>query len=376
MPGGVLSPAFPLDRGAQLTKEVAYLNMREAANASQLDKLWSDTFLTKVGIDAANSLRYLYRGSANYDVIPSPRTNPVLLNLNGSNGSQVFTNSGSGGQTFSQVNGAALSTAQKKWGTASLALVAASSQYIQASDHADFTPAGDFTFECYAYFSSKTTDRALFSQHQDGNNYMAFRWETGNVLRFKVITGGSITINISKSWNPSLNTWYHIQLVRSGNNFLFFVDGTQVSSTSSDSDPIPDFNAPLAIGFSYSDTLGAGCFFDGYIDDVRFCKDFARNTADFTAPTAELTDDGGTLAVLRSVLITMPTAITSVIVFADVTNGPADLYEISTDNGSTWTTITSANIGKIVTVPSGTQVILRFSFGSTKQLESWGVAAA
>lgn len=64
-----IASGWPVVRGIQTLKEIAYLNMRTAAAAAGLSKLWSDTFLTQDGIDSGLSSVFSYRGTPNFDVI-------------------------------------------------------------------------------------------------------------------------------------------------------------------------------------------------------------------------------------------------------------------------------------------------------------------
>lgn len=69
MTQAINASGWPIIRGIQTVKEVSYLNMRTASAAAALSKLWSDTFLTNAGIDAAGSSGYTYQGTPNFNVI-------------------------------------------------------------------------------------------------------------------------------------------------------------------------------------------------------------------------------------------------------------------------------------------------------------------
>lgn len=88
----------------------------------------------------------------------------------------------------------------------------------------------------------------------------------------------------------------------------------------------------------------------------------------------EMMEAAPTSAVIKSITLTMPSAITSAIVWANTSGGDPTLVRISTDSGSTWTTIATAQLGQIVAVPSGTGVILEVTISGAVELESWGVA--
>ena len=90
-------------------------------------------------------------------------------------------------------------------------------------------------------------------------------------------------VSMSSTSNLSNDTWHHVAIVRSGNNFYLYLDGTQ-EGTASSSVTIADDTSNLIIG---SNEAGSS-FFTGYISDLRITKGLARYTANFTPPTAAL----------------------------------------------------------------------------------------
>lgn len=90
------APGWPVLRGIQTVKEVAYLNMREAAAAAALAKLWSDTFLTNAGIYAAGSANYTYQGTPNFNVILNSAPVQFANNMTAANLPEPFVASASG----------------------------------------------------------------------------------------------------------------------------------------------------------------------------------------------------------------------------------------------------------------------------------------
>lgn len=366
---------FPLARGVQLTKELAVLNMREAAAASQLSELWSDTFLTNAGINAGASTGYTYRGAANYDAIRDAVTTNVksLMKFDGADGATNPTDSAPSARTWTAGGNAQLDTAEKKFGTAS-ALFDGTGDYFDTPDSADFDiAAGDFTIEAFIRLNAAGQENIICGQNDNtsADQSFAFLVNAANHIFGQVRNGAGVATNCEGTTALTTGVWYHVAFVRTGNNLKVFLDGV-LENTVAFNDTVKNSASKVAIG-----RLGEWNFyyFNGWIDSFRFTKGEALYTSNFTAPTSELTDRTATQAVIRSVAITMPAAVTSVILFADVTGGPADLYEISTDNGSTWTTIAAANVGKIVSVPSGTQLVIKITISGSMELESWGVAA-
>ena len=82
----------------------------------------------------------------------------------------------------------------------------------------------------------------------------------------------------------SAGNWYHVALVRSGNTFYTFLNGTLGESwvnSSSLLNPIGAIYVGSGVGSQY---------FDGYIDEVRLRRGVAEWTSSFDPPTAPYTD--------------------------------------------------------------------------------------
>ncbi len=89
----------------------------------------------------------------------------------------------------------------------------------------------------------------LTCQRSGVSNYVLF-YNASGVTHFDVVNG-SVLANPSWSWSPVIGTTYAIKLERIGNDFKFYVNGSQVSSTVTVAVSIPDYAAPLAIGGDY-----------------------------------------------------------------------------------------------------------------------------
>ena len=98
------------------------------------------------------------------------------------------------------------------------------------------------------------------------------------------------SMNFGNTFSPSNGTWYHLAITRSGTSVKFFVDGTQVGSTATNSTNINSGSASIAIGGS----TGAGDSVDhnGNFAAVRITKGVARYTASFTPPSLPLPSSG------------------------------------------------------------------------------------
>lgn len=154
---------------------------------------------------------------------------------------------------------------------------------------------GDFTVDAWLYptainatneltaigygRTTTTTQWALgISSNGDGSTFQ--------FLATCVNTSGTSFFLKYSSSNYTINTgWYHLCLVRSGNNFYFFLNGVQQGTTVTNSASLYNTGTlQLCLGrpsFSTSNSLK----YIGYIDEIRISKGIARWTSNFTPPT-------------------------------------------------------------------------------------------
>jgi len=205
----------------------------------------------------------------------------LLLHGDGANGSTTIVDSSPSPKTVTAVGNAQISTAQSKFGGASIALDG-SGDYLTVPNNADYAfGAADFTIEAWVYFGNLTTFSTIASTRDATNS----------------VTGWTLGVNASEqpyfytnafdiTGNAlAQNTWYHIAAARAGSSLQMYVNGAQVGSTFTDTKDYT--NQTLSIG---STVGGSVQFFNGYIDDLRITKGIARYTANFTPPTAPFPD--------------------------------------------------------------------------------------
>jgi hypothetical protein len=210
----------------------------------------------------------------------------LLLHCNGTNGSTVFTDSSASGHAVTANGDAKISTAQYEFGGASGLF--GGNDYLSVLDSPDWDlGTGDFTFECWANFSSTATVQTIFGREQDISNRMAFLWHTSNGLSFEAKISGGWSTDTYRAWTPTTGVWYHLAAVRYGSAIKLFVNGTQLGSDGSIDSASLDMTAALTVGRYWMDLPGGEFYFNGYIDEVRVSKEIARWTANFTPSTAE-----------------------------------------------------------------------------------------
>lgn len=183
--------------------------------------------------------------------------------------------------------------AQHKFGNGSILIGSEASTHMTAADSADWYFGSDaFTIDFWARFSSLPANgkwKLIFSQRSDSSNFVFYGLYnsagTYSLAVGTVIGGASdYLFNHPLPTAPSLNTWYHIALIRgwggSTNTWASTINGS-AASTSSKADAYPDIAGTLRIGGD-TDLAAYGGGFDGWLDELRISKGIARWTANFT----------------------------------------------------------------------------------------------
>jgi hypothetical protein len=215
----------------------------------------------------------------------------LLLHGDGTNGSTTIIDTSYSPKTITAFGDAKISTAQSKFGGASLAFDGNS--YVQTVSSPQLSQwSTDFTFEFWIYFNtiSSTRNVDIWTNSTSVSDGMtAFYVSTLGAARSLAI--GRMGINETRSSANQVTTgiWYHIATVRSGSNLSVYKDGTSIISVAVGSFLETTTQKPLTIGNSFQ----GGSFnigLDGYIDELRITKHIARYTSNFTPPTAPFPD--------------------------------------------------------------------------------------
>ena len=195
------------------------------------------------------------------------------------------------GKTVYAQGNAKLSTAIKKFGTASLALDGAG-DYVTLPSQVDFDFGTDnFTFEGWFYRSVGGVQVTLFDFRTSATQNAPWLFITsGGTLAYYV--NGST--RISGAGGITAGSWHHVAVSRNGTSTRIFVNGAQVGSTWTDTTDY--IQSPVTIGARYT---GATEFFNGYIDDVRISKGVSRYSGTFTTPTVPFIGDLNTVLLLH-----------------------------------------------------------------------------
>jgi len=186
---------------------------------------------------------------------------------------------------FTASGDAQLSTAEKKFGTASL-LLDGTGDFVTTSYTSSLLTSSEWAVDFWVYSSTLTTQTAHLWDSQKSNSGFALRISSGNL---QVIKDGSIARSVTGQL--SNNTWHHIRLQRRYAFTEIFVDG---------------FQRGQQAGAEYSPhtyVIGAkengSEEFTGYIDEFRASTPTGLSAASFTPETEAYSLDASTEALLH-----------------------------------------------------------------------------
>lgn len=193
------------------------------------------------------------------------------------------------GHSITPLGTAEVSTTQKMFGSGSIYFNSAGSR-LSIPNSVDFNfGTGDFTTEGFVRpVNMGTNYGVLFCNWKDGGPAGLLILLPNSVdkhIYFQYSTDGSNYPWVRFPWNPVLDTWYHVAVLRRGTDVLAFVDGVQVGTLQS----IGAVNiyhpsgTPVSIGGS--DVGNCYGWNTSYQDDIRITKGIARYTTNFTPPT-------------------------------------------------------------------------------------------
>lgn len=206
----------------------------------------------------------------------------LLLSFEGDDAATAINDLSDTGHTVTFNGNAQIDIDQFKFGASSL-LLDGTGDYLTVGDHADFEfGSSDFTVETWVRFSSfaGADDQTLLSKWTAAGDQRAWALrydDSGGDLEFLYTTDGTAgdtTTFASAAWNPSVDTWYHVAVVRNGADLIIYIDGVQSGST---------HNISTDSIFSGTSDVSIGAFPDGaqevfgHMDGVRITGGVARS---------------------------------------------------------------------------------------------------
>ena len=223
-------------------------------------------------------------GTAVYTSAFTPPTAPLTAITN----TKLLLNTTNAGITdatakndLETVGNAQISTTQSKFGGSSMSFDGTGDYALTISSVANSAlGSGDWTVEFWLYTNVGSTTYNVIDWRPFATQgaYFSFYLNSGTPTYYtssadRIVGGAAIPAT----------TWTHVAVSRSGTSTKMFINGTQSGSTYTDTaNYLGTVNRP-AIGGGGND---ANNTLNGYIDDLRVTRGYARYTANFTAPTS------------------------------------------------------------------------------------------
>jgi len=186
------------------------------------------------------------------------------------------------GPAFTADGAAQLSTAQAKFGSASL-LLDGTDDFVTSDENIDLS-SGDFTVDMWIRPTSVTGYKGLW---QSGTSSLLNVYLIGDQVQGTV--AGSTTLFLS-STRISANVWTMISVEREGSVHRLYINGVLEASSSTGNRPDDGVFAVGKNGFGD---------FNGYIDETRLSTVARYGGTSFTEPTAAFSLDTDTTALLH-----------------------------------------------------------------------------
>lgn len=207
----------------------------------------------------------------------------LLLHMNGANGSTTFIDSSKYQHTVTANGNAQISTAQSKFGGASVTFDGAG-DYLSLPSNAVFSfGTDDFCIESWVY-PTTTSGIRMICDCRSGD--VLGGWSVailaGNTLDF--IYRSASPSRLTTTTTVPQNRWSHIAITRVAGTIRLFINGV-VEATAAFSGDVNAGGSP-AIGGGRS-TAGSGItgyYLTGNINDLRITKGVSRYTGSFIPP--------------------------------------------------------------------------------------------
>jgi len=207
----------------------------------------------------------------------------LLLHGDGANGSTTIVDSSPSPKTVTVVGNAQISTAQSKFGGASIAFDDVTPSYLTLPTSADFALGDTWTVEGWMFCN-------VVGGGSDRNAFLLLgAIAQAGSLSIYVETGGNFTVRTGTSGTDVVGTgqvlasqWQFWAVSCLSNVATIYLNGQSVASGSVSGSVTAQSGRVASVG----DGGLAAYNLDGYIDDLRITKGVARYTANFTPPTA------------------------------------------------------------------------------------------
>jgi len=189
-------------------------------------------------------------------------------------------------KTITANGNAAVSAVQSKFGGSSIAFDG-TGDYLSIATDTDFGfGTGDFTIEGW-FWKNTASGMVLFDTRTSASSQFSVYVEALGAGSLRLFINGSYVLTSSNA--VSTGAWVHVALCKSSGTTRFFINGVVSTNTYADSNNYGT-SKPIVIGASW---VGLNDW-AGYIDDFRVTKGLARYTTTFTPTTTAFVNDFNT----------------------------------------------------------------------------------
>ncbi|GAA6622859.1 LamG domain-containing protein [Scytonema sp. NUACC26] len=208
----------------------------------------------------------------------------LLLHFDGVNNSSTFADSANNLPVFISGN-TIISTVQNKFGGSS-GYFDGNSSYIYVDSNEFNFGTSDFTIEAFIYleelgkFGHTIFSKLLNNQYSRYAFYIDY---TDKINFIQQDDFGNTVFALTSLSTIVLQTWTHVAVSRSGNNFYLFVDGV-LEVSNNNNIAISGTNGTFKIGALDPSNPPYDMYFHGYIDEFRVSSS-AIYTNNFIPPT-------------------------------------------------------------------------------------------
>ena len=268
-----------------LETNIAMLGFYRAADNSKavynLQDQVIDEFVSSGGVDSANSSDQTLRDGhySGFGVGSASDTYTKLL----INGNSLEDSSDSRHGVTANGN-PTINGSTYKFGSGSMHFDG-TGDYLTIHHHADWNFGdNDFTIEFWMNTDVISADGSigLITKGWSGENHAWGVYRVTDTIKLYASNSAGNGWEFTEEMVTGLSagTWYHIAIVRNGDNYTGYKDGV-ADQTFTNSHTLIETSLGVSIGSQYT-----GYDFEGYLDEIRISKGVARWTSDFTPPTS------------------------------------------------------------------------------------------
>lgn len=214
----------------------------------------------------SNNCRYNNTFTAPSVAFTSDANTVFLQNFEITNGIAITSNLLSALDTVNTntytITGPVVLNPNSKFGSSCLEFISEGSSNVTFTTYP--TASSPWTIECWFKLKSYTSVNPIIGQ-STANLFGVYVDQFGTINYCLSSNGTSFNLLNVKKTGVQLNTWYHMALVFTGTQYLAFLNGYLVgSSTTSTAISASCWNSTFGLG------LYNGSYYDGYIDEFRF----------------------------------------------------------------------------------------------------------